>query len=35
MTTIYLMRHSQAEKNIDYTGIDENFESVNKQFIFT
>lgn len=35
MTTIYLMRHSQAEKNIDYTGIDENFESVNKQFILS
>lgn len=35
MTTIYLMRHSQAEKNIDYTKLNENFEDINKQFILS
>lgn len=35
MTTIYLMRHSQAEKDIDYTKVNEDFESINKQFILS
>ena len=35
MTTIYLMRHSQAEKNIDYTKLNENFEDINNQFILS
>ena len=35
MTTIYLLRHSMADKNIDFRNLKESFENVNRKFILS
>lgn len=35
MTTIYLLRHSMADKNIDFRNLKESFENINRKFILS
>ena len=35
MTTIYLLRHSVADKNIDFRNLKESFENINRKYILS
>ena len=35
MTKIYLLRHSVADKNIDFRNLKESFENVNKKYVLS
>ena len=35
MTKIYLLRHSMADKNVDFRNLKESFENINKKYILS